>query len=102
MPNSIIRLQVDEDLKKKAVALYKKFDMDISDAVEMFLKVSVDMEGIPFSVEFSQQVDKTEEAIAAVQRLHLAAKENGTAEMTLEEINAEITAARIERRKKKT
>ena len=40
---------------------------------------------------------KADRAVRAMYSLGEAAKENGTADMTLDEINAEISAARAER-----
>lgn len=43
----------------------------------------------------------TEEVIAAVRSMQAISEANGNSKMTLDEINAEIAAARAERKKKK-
>ena len=44
-----------------------------------------------------KQAYKADRAISAMHSIGEAARKNGTADMTLEEINAEISAARAER-----
>ena len=53
--------------------------------------------GIPFNMTLPQNDFKAERAARALQELSDAAVENGTSEMTLEEINAEIDAVRMKK-----
>ncbi len=48
----------------------------------------------PFTMTLPKSGFKAERAVRALQELSDAAAENGTSEMTLEEINAEIEAVR--------
>ena len=57
----------------------------------MFLTRSVQVRGIPFSMQLP---DGDYKAIAAMRRMSRMAEECGVADMTLDEINAEIAAAR--------
>ncbi|MCI5596316.1 MAG: hypothetical protein MR380_06355 [Lachnospiraceae bacterium] len=50
--------------------------------------------GVPFSMTLPKSDDKAERVARALQELGNAAMENGTSEMSLEEINAEIEAVR--------
>ena len=50
--------------------------------------------GVPFDMILQKNGYKAERAAKALQELSNAAMENGTSEMTLEEINAEIEAVR--------
>ena len=43
-----LNIRVDEQLKADAQALYKKLGMDLSTAVNVFLRQSVQMQGLPF------------------------------------------------------
>lgn len=50
--------------------------------------------GVPFDMILPKSGCKAERAARVLQELNSAAMENGTSEMTLEEINAEIEAVR--------
>lgn len=52
------------------------------------------MNGVPFNMTLPKNDFKAERAARALQELSNTAMENGTSEMTLEEINAEIEAVR--------
>ncbi len=97
MATSEIQVRVDDDLRAKAVAIYEELGIDLPTAIRMFLKRSVIVNGIPFSMMLPKSEYKAERAVRAMQSLSDAARENGTAEMTLGEINAEITSTRSER-----
>ena len=58
------------------------------------MKRSVMVNGVPFDMILQKNGYKAERAAKALQELSNAAMENGTSEMTLEEINAEIEAVR--------
>lgn len=45
-----ISIRVDDTLKKDAQELYKDLGVDLSTAITMFLKKSVQTQGIPFTV----------------------------------------------------
>ena len=94
MASSLIQIRLDEDLKAEATALYEALGIDLPTAVRMFIKRSLMVKGIPFPMTLNEQNYKAENAVQAMQELSVAAKQNGTANMTLDEINAEITAAR--------
>jgi DNA-damage-inducible protein J len=59
----------------------------------MFLKKSVQVRGISFSMVLPKEY-KAEAGLLAMKEMSQSAKENGISDMTLDEINAEITAAR--------
>lgn len=94
MASSLVQFRIDDELKAQATAVYDALGIDLSTAVRMFLKRSVMVNGVPFSMTLPKQDDKAERAARALQELSDAAALNGTSEMTLDEINAEISAAR--------
>jgi len=98
---AIIQLRIDDDLKIQAVSVFEKLGIDLSSAIRMFLKRSVLVNGIPFSMVLDDSAYNPEAATAAMKRMNESAKVNGSSEMTLEEINAEISAYRKERRQDK-
>lgn len=94
MATSLVQVRVDDELKKQATALYDSLGIDLSTAVRMFLKRSVLVNGVPFTMTFPINESKSEKAMKALQELSVAAAENGTSEMSLDDINAEIDAVR--------
>ena len=94
MASSLIQIRLDDDLKAEATALYEALGIDLPTAVRMFIKRSLMVKGIPFPMTLNEQEYKAESAVQAMQELSDAAKQNGTVNMTLDEINAEITAVR--------
>ena len=95
---AIVQFRVDDNLKLQASSVYEKLGIDLSSALRMFMKRSVMVNGIPFSMILEEDAYDSKKAIAAMNRLNASAKESGTADMTLDEINAEISAYRKERR----
>lgn len=94
MATTLVQVRIEDELKNQATAVYDALGIDLSTAVRMFLKRSVMVNGIPFSMTLPKNDYKAEKAARALQELSKAAIENGTSEMSLEEINAEIDAVR--------
>lgn len=94
MASSLIQLRVDESLKMEATDIYKKLGMDLSTAIRIFLTRSVEEKGIPFNMKLKNEEYKAESAVKAMREMSMEAEKSGIADMTLEEINAEIHAAR--------
>ena len=94
MANTLVQVRVDEDLKNQATSVYDALGMDLSTAVRIFLKRSVMVNGVPFSMTLTDGETKAEKAAKALRDLRLEAKKNGTSEMSLDEINAEIEEVR--------
>lgn len=102
MSTTLVQVRIDDELKQQATAVYDALGIDLSTAVRMFLKRSVMVNGVPFSMTLPQDNLKAERAALALQALNNAAVESGTSEMSLEEINAEIDVVRTEKQKKET
>ena len=51
MATSPTQIRIDSDLKQEATALFKDLGIDLSGAVNMFLRQCVMRGGIPFAVE---------------------------------------------------
>lgn len=97
MASSVMQVRIDDELKAQAAAVYDELGLDLPTAIRMFLKRSVMVGGVPFSMTLPKQDYKAERAVSAMQSLSDTAQKNGTAGMTLDEINAEIAAARADR-----
>jgi DNA-damage-inducible protein J len=50
MKNAVIRARIDLELKSKAAAVLKANDLEVSDAIRLFLRQVVHRGGLPFSV----------------------------------------------------
>ncbi len=98
METSLVQIRVDKSLKEQASTLYETLGIDLSTAVRMFLKRSVLVNGIPFSMTLPKTDYKAERALRAMQEISASAERHGLSDMTLEEINAEINIARKEQR----
>ena len=96
MATSVTQLRIDEDLKNQATAIFEELGLDLPTAVRMFLKRTVQQNGIPFSMTLPKKDYPADRAVRAMEQLSAEAEKNGTSGMTLEEINAEIAAARTE------
>ena len=99
MAATLVQVRIDEDLKNQATAVYDALGIDLSTAVRMFLKRSVMVNGVPFSMVLSDSENKAEKAAKALLSLNREALKNGTSEMSLDEINAEIEEVRKSRQK---
>lgn len=101
MANSIIQFRVDDDLRADATAIYEKLGIDLSTAMRMFLKRSVAVNGIPFSMILPIEQDKGDKGLKLMEEMSLSASSNGISDMSLDEINAEIGLYRKERNMRK-
>lgn len=90
---------LDEKLLTDSNLIFRKIGIDLRTAVELFLKQVVEVKGLPFPVNIEkvreERIDY--ESIAAVIAISLEAQKNGTANMSMEEIDAEIAEVRKQR-----
>lgn len=64
MPNTTnINIRVDEDVKKKAEAIFSELGLNLSTAMNIFLKYSVRYGGIPFDLRIEKPNSETQAAI---------------------------------------
>ncbi len=98
MNMELLQVRVDKETKKQASAIYASLGMDLSTAVRVFLRKSILIGGMPFEVSIGET---RAQAMLALEKMRDISETNGNSEMTLEEINEEIAAARKERKAKK-
>ena len=94
MASSLVQIRLDDDLKAEASALYDALGLDLPTAIRMFIKRSVMVNGIPFSMTLPVNEYKATRALRAMQEISDAANASCVSDMTLDEINAEINAVR--------
>lgn len=102
MATSVLQVQIEDSLKERASAIYEALGIDLSAAVRIFLKQTVMENGMPLRMTTASQRELTiEKGMKAIERMQEESERNGNCNMTLDEINAEIAAARAERRARK-
>ncbi len=95
MDSQEFQLQIDNNLAQKATDIFSCIGLDLKTAIELFLNRSVQVRGIPFAMRLPDNRDNSSsDTIAAMKNMSRMAEEAGVANMTLEEINAEIDAVR--------
>ena len=95
MANGLLQLRIDDTLRKEASDVYSRLGLDLPTAIRMFLTRSVQVRGIPFSMILPEENYKATVAVTAMKRMSSDAENAGVADMTLDEINAEIEAVRL-------
>lgn len=55
--DTYIQVRIDKEDKDKAAKIFEEIGIDISTAVRMFLKKSIKVNGLPFSVNDSEDFD---------------------------------------------
>lgn len=96
MAQTTFSVRMDEVLKKQFDGLCQEFGMNASTAINVFARAVVRQRRIPFEIS-SPETDITRDgAMQAFMALRAQARDNGVADMGLEEINREIHLARME------
>jgi DNA-damage-inducible protein J len=98
---AIVQLRVDDDLKAKASSIYEKLGIDLSSAIKMFLKRSVTVNGIPFSMILEKTDNDQELAAMSIRNMNNSAEENGISDMSIDDIDQEIAEYRKQRKRSK-
>lgn len=93
----LIQFRADKALKQEVSEIYEKLGMDLPTAFRMFMAKSKMVKGLPFEATLPEQMITRTEAKNAFYELRRQAA--NVPEMTLDEINAEIFAARAERKR---
>ena len=94
----LIQFRADKQLKQEVAEIYEALGMDLPTAFRMFMNKSKMVKGIPFDVRLPENTVTRAEAMRAFNDLRSQADD--VSEMSLEEINAEISATRAERKKR--
>lgn len=98
MASSVLQVRVEEGLRAQAAAIYEDLGIDLQTAVRIFLKRSVKENGLPFDMTLSERKETAGKSmLRAMKNMGEAAEKAGVSDMSLDEINAEIAAARADR-----
>ena len=93
-----LNIKMDRDLKAKADALFGKMGMTLTTAVNVFVRQAVQEQAIPFRIYVDNDDAALSMAKEALKDMQAQSVINGTSEMTMDEIDAEIAAYRQEKR----
>ena len=99
MAQTAVTVRIDSEMKSQFDELCEQFGMSANTAFNIFVKAVVRSRSIPFTIRGGKA--ETPSALDLFMQQRKAAEASQEPEMTLDEINAEIRAAREERRKKK-
>ena len=86
----------DKSLREDCIAIYEALGMDLNTAFRMFMERTRMVRGLPFPAVLPETRMTKEEAKSVVDSIRAEAA--NLPEMTLDEINAEISAVRAERK----
>lgn len=97
---ALVQVRMDKELRDEVAEIYEQLGLDIPTAVRMFFARTKMVNGIPFETTLPQKrIITGEEAAESFKKMREAAAD--LPEMTLDEINEEIAAARKERKMRK-
>ncbi len=92
----LIQFRADKALKQDVADIYEQLGMDLPTAFRMFMKKSKQVRGLPFEAVLPES-NTREDFRAAFNALREEASD--TPEMSLEEINSEISAVRADQKR---
>lgn len=83
-----LNIRVDEELKRKAEAIFNELGLNMSTAMNMFLRYSVRYGGIPFDLRVETPNEETQAAIEDVNNNRNMSKTFDSVDALMEDLNA--------------
>jgi DNA-damage-inducible protein J len=99
-----LSIRLDRELKDQADRIFSAMGMSLTTAITVFVRQAVRQKKIPFEISLmdsESRVAAMRDALAASERIWQNSVQSGTDQMIPDEIDAEIAAARTERRARK-
>ncbi len=94
-----LSIRIDRDLKDEADRIFGELGMNLTTAITVFVRQAVRQKKIPFEISLDTDREKTmRKASDALADIWQDSVRNGTDKLSMEDIDAEIAAARRERR----
>ena len=87
---ALVQVKVDTETKTDVTSIYESLGLDLPTAVRIFFKKSIAVGGLPFEL----RNDTLSERWSIYKEARNSIQKNNVPEMSLDEINAEIAAAR--------
>ena len=94
MASTLVQFRTDENTRIQATNICEQLGIDLPTYMRICITRLVQENGIPFSMKLDEEEDSSVAAYEAMREASRIAEENGIADMTLDEINAEIAEAR--------
>ncbi|MBQ3922497.1 MAG: type II toxin-antitoxin system RelB/DinJ family antitoxin [Spirochaetales bacterium] len=88
----LIKIKVDNDMKKNVSKIYENLGLDLTTAIKIFIKKSIAVGGLPFELR-----NETNDRWALYENARRYIQNHDIPEMSLEEINDEIKSVRSDR-----
>lgn len=92
MANTLVQFRTEEDSRIKAIGICEKLGIDLQTYMRMCISRLIQENGIPFSMKLDDLPES--KGLKAMKAASKIAYENGISDMTLDEINAEISEVR--------
>ena len=92
MANTLVQFRTEETARIKAIGICERLGIDLQTYLRMCMSRLIQENGIPFSMKLNE--DNESRGLAAMKAASRIAAQNGISDMSLDEINAEIAAAR--------
>ena len=94
MANScLVQVKSDAETKTDVTNIYESLGLDLPTAIRIFFKKSIAVGGLPFEL----RNDSISERWTVYNEARKSMQKNNVPEMSIDEINAEIAAARAEK-----
>ncbi|MCM1334118.1 MAG: type II toxin-antitoxin system RelB/DinJ family antitoxin [Bacteroides sp.] len=95
---ALVQARMDKELRDEVAEIYEQLGLDIPTAIRMFFTRTKLVRGIPFDTTLPQKAITRSDAAENFKKMREAAAD--VPEMSLDEINGEISASRKERGQK--
>lgn len=92
MANALVQFRMEDASRIKAMSICERLGIDLPTYMRMCVSRLIQENGIPFSMRLPEQEENA--GLRAMKEASRIARENGIADMTLEEINGEIAEVR--------
>ncbi len=92
MANTLVQFRADETERAEAIQILDQLGLDMPAYLRICVSRLVRDKGIPFSMKINESPEN--KGASAIKRASRITEENGISDMTLDEINAEISKAR--------
>jgi DNA-damage-inducible protein J len=94
-----LSIRIERGLKNEADQVFSELGMNLTTAITVFIRQAVRQKRIPFEVTLNNNQNVTlQDALIASEKIWQTSIENGTDKLTMDDIDAEIMAARRERK----
>ena len=87
---SLVQVKVDVETKNEVTNIYESLGLDLPTAIRIFFRKTIAVGGLPFDL----RTDACSERLNIYKEARKSIQANNVPEMSLDEINAEISAAR--------